>query len=190
MIKTKSRLKAFLLSFFLIVCCVFSQKSHAQNKIDALSEGNITFFILTMTEMTSGANLETSQANIVQFLNRHLHPKARFKSALQYNIPGFPAQENSIALNKEQFIENVQHSAQSMDNYQTSIEVQDIRISKDGQKATLRTIGRESGTMNASGELIPVEGDSHCTQIIMLSDKGVIQIYNANCATTIRFQEY
>lgn len=190
MIESGSRLITFLLSFFLIIFCVSAQSSYAQNKIATLSESDVTAFIQNMTDITSGENLSHSQGAIVQFLDRHLHPKARFKSALQYNIPGFPTQESSVALNKEQFIENIQAGSQTLDNYNTSVEIRDIRISKDGKKATLSTIGKESGIMNTAGQQFPVEGDSTCSQIIMLSDQGIIQVYNANCKTTIRFQEF
>lgn len=190
MIKSGSKRIALLLSFFLFIFCVSAKNTYAQSKINALNENNITFFIQDMTAMTSGGNLSNSQGSIVQFLDRHLHPKARFKSALQYNIPGFPTQENSVSLNKEQFIENIQTGSQTLENYETSTEVHDIKISKDSRKATLRTVGYERGTMSASGQQFPVEGNSTCNQIIMLSENDIIQIYHANCKTTIRFQEF
>lgn len=190
MIQEQSKLTAFLLSFLFLTFCAFSQNAHAQRKIDSLNNGNITFFVQDMTEITSGNDASMPQGHAIKFLERHLHPNARFKSAISYNMPGFPAQENSISLNKEQFIENIQAGSQTLEDYETSVEVRDIKISRDGRKATLNTIGYERGTMSASDQQFPVEGNSFCTQIVKLSDKGVIQIYHANCKTTIQFQEY
>ena len=190
MIKTRltSFKKTCLLACFSL--CFYSGTGHAQSKVDKLTKNNIENFVQTLTEMTSGNNLESSSSQIIQFLESHLHPKARFKSALVFNVPGHPAQENSMALDKEDFINSLADGAKAVQSYESSVEVKNIRISKDKKKATLKTESREQGMMNVEGEQIPVEGNSSCDQIIMLSDDGIIQMYNANCKTVIEFQEF
>ncbi|MFP4313852.1 MAG: hypothetical protein ACLFR0_05950, partial [Alphaproteobacteria bacterium] len=101
-----------------------------------------------------------------------------------------PPQANSMALDKEDFIESINAGSKTLENYDNSVSILEIKISSDKRKATVFTQGRETGTMNAEGEAIPVEGNSKCHQIISLSEKGIIQIYTANCETVISFQDY
>lgn len=95
-----------------------------------------------------------------------------------------------MALDKEDFIESIQAGGQALSNYENNVQILEIKISSDKRKATVQTQGHETGTMNADGQELPVQGNSNCHQIVMLSEKGIIQMYNANCETTISFQDY
>lgn len=188
-IKRKLSVHFCVLCMLTSVTVLWSQNTHAQSKVDTLTDGNIRFFIEDISKITSG-NLGQSPERITTFLNRHLHKHARFKSTLKYNIPGFPPQATALALNKDEFIENIEAGSKALDNYQNDVRIVEIKISSDKRKATVFTEGYETGTMNAQGQAIPVQGNSNCHQIVMLSKKGVIQMYNANCETTISFQDF
>lgn len=182
----------FTTNLYLAFCAFFMltlpQSAHAQNKFDKLTDGNIRFFIEDLSKITAGNGPSMDAKRVSIFLNRHLHPNARFKSVLQYDIPGFPAQANSIALDKSEFIANVESGSQVLENYENDTHIVEIKISSDKKKATIQTQGYERGNINVEGEFLPVEGNSTCHQIIMLSKKGIIQMYNANCKTVISFQ--
>lgn len=189
-ISSFSAINLYKAVFCLFIVMIISLPAQAQNKFDKLTDGNIRFFIEDLTNITSGVDLSADSGRIAAFLNRHLHPDARFKSEMQYKIPGFPAQSNSVALSKEDFIENIQSGSQVLENYQNETQILKINISKDKSKATILTQGRETGMMQVDGQAMPVQGTSNCQQIIMLNEKGVIQMYNANCKTIISFQDY
>lgn len=164
--------------------------SHAQS-VKSLTEDNIKSFVNKTADLTSGKKLEMSSDEIGDYFEEHLHEHARFKSVLKYDIPGFPPQEASMSLDKEEFIDNVKSGAQALSDYKNKIRIKDIKISSDKRKATVQTTGSESGIMPVSSDgktkqHIPVEGASTCQQILML-EKGTIQMYSANCETKIKF---
>lgn len=179
------------LAFFALisVLCAYSLRAYAQ-----LTEESITEFIEKTTEMTSGQGLDYDPEEIKSFLEEHLHKKARFKSTMKYNIPGYPSQSASMTLDKMQFIESVGKGADSVSDYETNVEIKNIRISKDTTKATVQTESMERGMipMSSDGvttEFVPIIGSSSCNQIIMYEER-TIQMYSANCKTIINFEDF
>lgn len=183
---------------FILLCsclCVFlmPQNAHA-NDIRNLTDDNISRFILESSKMMNGQTLEYSTSEIQEYLEKHLHEDARFKSTMNYNIPGYPSQGTSMSMKKEDFIKQIGEGSQAINEYENEISIDDIRISRDKTKATVRTTGFETGYMpvpDGAGNTrhMPIEGSSSCNQVLMLED-GVIQMYSAQCATSITFQEY
>lgn len=183
-----------ILACFCLICAV-PLPAHAGDKISKLTEDIIKEFVQRTAEITSGQDGTMSEEEIMEYLDRHLHKKAYFKSTIKYNIPGQPQQKNAMSLKKREFMENVKKGHESVEDYETQIEVKSVKISKDKNKATVVTKGKEKAimpvpTQDGGVETIPIEGDSTCNQIIMLSAKGIIQMYSANCTTTINFMDY
>ena len=186
----KQSVKARFLIYIMGLLITFgATAAHAQN-FTRLTDSNIEDFIRKTTEMTSGTHLTLNAEEIQDYLEKHLHDKARFKSTVRYNIPGFPASSNALSFNKEEFMENVAEGANSISDYENEIEILDIKISSDKTKATVKTRGLETGTMpvanNGKTQFVPINGESSCAQILTLND-GYIQMYNANCTTIITF---
>ncbi len=181
-------------SFLLLVLCL-PGTSHAERKVTKLTEDAIKDFIIQTADITSGKDGSMSQEKIKTYLNHHLDKGARFKSTMIYAIPGQPAQKNSMSLNKKEFIDSVNEGQKAVDEYETQVEVESVKISKDGKKATVQTASREQALMpitleDGAVEEVPIEGNSNCNQIITLSKKGVIQMFSAQCTTTITFTPY
>ena len=157
------------------------------------TEDTIRAFIEKTTAITSGKESGMSEKEIGKYLDMHLHPDARFKSTMRYAIPGYDAQEKTMSIGKDDFIEGVHQGENAMKDYESETDISDIKISQDGRAATLETTTRESGMMPVEDEgekkELPVEGVSSCTQILMLSDENVIQMYNATCTTEIEFKD-
>ncbi|MCB1531832.1 MAG: hypothetical protein KDJ35_03080 [Alphaproteobacteria bacterium] len=176
----------FLLTFFLFICGISPARAE-------LTEEAIKDFIHKTTEISSGHVESMSPEDISAYLDTHLHKKARFKSAVQYNIPGFPTQETSMSLNKEEYIQGLEQGANALSDYDTDITIKSIKISKDGKRATVQTTGIERGSLPmANGtqtEFVPVEGSSSCNQILKWED-DVIQMYSAICSTVVTFQPF
>ena len=191
----KRKLRVWQSIFILALALTLNSDAEARIKVKKLDANIIKAFIQKTSDITSGQDLQMSQSQIQAFLKRHLHKDSRFKSSIQYDIPGFPAQANSIALNKEQFMKNIAEGSQTLEEYYNEVEILDIQISSDKRKATVKTIGTETGVMiispdGASEQRIPIEGHSTCNQIITISKRHVVQMYNANCETKISFKEY
>lgn len=171
-----------------------SSSSLAADKISKLSEDNITAFIEETTALTSDYDAGFTPDEIRRYLEAHIDKKARFKSTVTYAIPNHPPQSQSLGLDKDEFINQTVDGQKSLEHYETAISVDKVSIAKSGKNATVVTSGIESGYMSVpSGDgmvnEVPVEGSSKCIQIIKLN-KGVIQMYSANCTTTIEFQAY
>lgn len=180
----------YLGALLLTACLALPYTAHAQDhRVKAMTEDNVTDFILQTAEITSGHVKHMSQGDVTQYLQRHLHKDAHFKSEMSYVIPGWPAQTSEMRLDKKEFIESIEKGSQAMDDYDSYVEVDSIRIARDKQTATVKTISRESGTMPVQGENLPVLGSSECTQILRLSRQNIIQMFNAVCKTEIRFQQ-
>lgn len=183
--------KSIVLSALLITLTLSSGISHAQT---ILTEDTIHEFIAKTTHITSGQDIDSTESDIKAYLERHLDPKSRFRSTIVFKIPGFDSQKQSMALNKKDFIDFTLKGSQSIGHYEKTVEVKKVRISKDGQRASIETSGFENGVMpvpteNGSQD-VPVEGSSTCKQILKLSERGVIQMFNANCKTEIQFSQF
>ena len=181
----------YFLPFMALALCVSIAPARAEEK---LTEENIRAFVEKTTMITSGKESGMSGEEIGAYLDAHLHPSARFKSTMRYAIPGFDVQVKVMTVDKDDFIESIHQTGSAMDNYESQIIISDIKISKDGRKATLKTQTHESGKMPISDETgqeeVPVEGMSSCTQILMLSKEEIIQMYNATCVTDIQFDTF
>ena len=112
--------------------------------VTELTDDNIRSFIEQTTAITSGRESEMDDEQINNYLDEHLHHDARFKSTMRYAIPGFDTQVKIMTVDKDDFIESIHQSANTMDGYESQIEVSEIKMSKDGRKATLKTRTLES----------------------------------------------
>jgi hypothetical protein len=186
-----SRITKFIASVLLAV--TFSASSHAQ-EVTQLTEDNVRAFIEKTTQITSGKETEMTQKQIDIYLDVHLHSDASFKSLMRYAIPGFEVQEKILSVNKEDFMKGIHEASDTVSSYQSQIIIDEINISKDGKNAVVKTRTLESGMMPVVDEIekeeIPMEGVSSCTQVIMLSKKNVIQMFNANCVTEVHFNQF
>lgn len=185
--------KLFLLFIAMLAFGLVATPDAEARRIKKLTRSAVADFIKETTDITKNHASDMDMSATIEYLDTHLHKNARFKTIMTYNIPGFPAQDTAISLSKEEFIEQIEKGEKALEDYENQIDIQDIQISSKGTNATVMTTGFETGMMpvqqDGETEYIPVEGSSECSQIIILN-KGVIQMYNANCNTTIHFSEY
>lgn len=168
------------------------QNAYASRIHKKLSKSKVADFIEETSALTSGEGLNEKPGKIREYFEKHLNDKARFKTILRLNVPGFDPQETGMQIDKRGFIEGVEEGGTSLDGYKTEVKINNIDISRDGRKAIVQTSALETGTMpveNDEGdiEIIPVEGNSECRQILVLSTEGYIQMFDAKCETDIHF---
>lgn len=195
MIKYTAHLGLGVFVLVTMLTIIFSVPT-AQARSGALTDEVISEFIQKTTAILSGRTAGMDLDEVQSYLERHLHEDSRFKSTMVYRVPGFPAQESALSVNKKEFIDSVKTGEESLDNYETTVEVLNIKISRDGRKATVQTVSQEAALMpisegaDGSQETVQLQGSSTCTQILMLSKNDVLQMYNANCRTTISFDGF
>ena len=110
-------------------------------------------------------------------------------------MPGLPPQEKSLSLGKADYIDQVKQGAGSVEHYHSEITISDVDLSKDKKRASVNTVSTETGIMqvpqqDGSVEDVPIEGKSECFQVLKIGKKGYIQMFSANCKTTMEFQPY
>ena len=162
------------------------------NSIKALTDANISEFIEDTSILTSNQNIDRNDSEVTAYLDRHIDKKARFRTSITYNMPGLPGTEKVLTLKKQDYIEQVNKGADSVDHYHSDIEIESVKISKNKKTASVNTVTTESGIMklpaeDGSMEEVPIEGESRCFQVLKLSKKGYIQMHSANCVTIMNF---
>ncbi len=183
--------RVLFLLLFSVSALGFSGARADSSEIEELTKKNVINFIERTTVITSGEDDEMSLEDISAYLSKHIHKKARFVSTMRFTMPGMPPQDTKISLKKKDYIESIEKGDQALDDYESEVEIKSVKISRDKKQATVQTVARETGeipTKLDTGETqyVPVEGSSECTQILSLK-KGDIQMYSANCLTTIDF---
>ena len=187
--------------YFMGICafCAFSYVPAAFAddpfmNIQSLSEANVKKFIEHTTDITTGNSQKVSQDKIEEYLDTHLEDGARFSSVMQYNIPGMPQQKAKLSLDKDGFMDSVKKGAEKIEGYETLVEIKEMKIASNKEKAFVKTVSTEYASMpvptdTGDVEDVPIEGVSECTQILSLNS-GVIQMFSAKCVTDINFLEY
>lgn len=161
-----------------------------------LSEQSIKSFIEKTTRLTSGSiDNDATPDDVIDYLDKHIEDEARFKTLMRFDIPGHPPQESAMKMDKGEFIEKIKNGTRDIDDYESSIEILNINMSRDKRTATVQTRNDETAMVpiqNGEGgvETIPMDGTSLCTQIIRMSKRDVIQMYNASCVTDIMFTSF
>lgn len=174
-----------------LIVCIAALPAQAKDKIKRLDKDNITKFVEETTALTNGQKKELPEKEVKRYLDRHLHKQGRYISQITYVVPGFEPQGNVISLDKNEFIDTVAQGAETVENYENSVEIISIDISTDKRKATVLTSGTEQGMMEVQpDQAVPMMGKSYCTQILMLSDDDILQMFHAKCETNIEFQGF
>lgn len=180
--------KTLALGLIFLFLGFFTTKVQASGR---LTDEMIRNFIQETTDITASQDNVFDSGYIRDYLERHLHKHSRFKSTVQYSIPGHDAQKNSLSLNKKDYIDSVLKASKTMGVYDHEIEIIDIRIAKDGGNATVTTKNIESGSLNVSADQqVPMEGVSTCNQIIIINKSNIIQLYSAQCTTKVEFTQF
>lgn len=191
-IHSKTYILGMAAGIFILMGCNLAWADDA--KIKKLTENNVKEFIENTSDLTAGNSKSLSPEKVQTYLEKHLEDKARFKSIMKYKIPGLPVQEAVLNLDKEEFMKSVIEGSEAIEGYENLVEITEIKVASNGKKAFVKTEGTEYASMaiptkTGGTEYVPIEGVSECTQIISLN-KGVIQMYSANCITNIEFLEY
>lgn len=188
--------KKFMLLLFLL-CAFGAPRADAGNAdfVTVLTADKIQAFLEESRNLAVGRDIATAQEDITRYFQNHLAEKGVFKSKTRYELPGFPAQEGEMKLNKEEYIAYVIEGRDLLEDYRTTIEVRAIEISGSGRSATIQTTSTERGKMpwvdeQGNPALIPIDGVSDCEQRLVVSPANYIQLAQADCNTLISFSPF
>ncbi len=161
-----------------------SVPASAQDTMSNLTPLKIRAFIASMTDKTRPGSKLTDE-EVKAYLNTHLMDGGTYRITVTYRMTGHPDQTQEMNLDKAKFIENVIGSRSAMQEYTSSINVDDINVGKDKRSASIKTQTREKGLMpvNADG-YVPFKGQSDCTQDIRLNGETPV-IAAATCQSVI-----
>ena len=173
-----------------LVSPALAQKEYSAQK---MNKAMVKDFIAYTTKITRGAVDRDDISDITDFLKAHIHNDARFKSAMEYVMPGFPAQKNTLKLDKAKYIQNIIDGAGKIGDYDVSVKVKSVKFSKNKRVATVITENTERAMIAVPGrssneeQRVPITGDTTCTQILKVNDDDIVQMYHAKCTTKIMF---
>lgn len=189
---SKTYILGMAAGIFILMGCSSARADDA--KVKKLTQANVKEFIENTTDLTTGNSRSLSPDKVRTYLEKHLENKAKFKSIMKYKIPGLPVQEAVLNLDKDGFMKSVVEGSESIEGYENLVEITEVKVASNGKKAFVKTASTEYASMaipteTGGTENVPIEGVSECTQIISLN-KGVIQMYSANCITNVEFLEY
>lgn len=170
-------------------------RNNNKDFINTLDQRNIKTFLEEVREISTGQRPDMLDDDVANYFDNHLADNGHFKSKMKYDIPGYPAQEVAMELDKQKYINSVVNGRHMMQDYQTSVEVRSLDINAGGKRAELVTVTKETGRMpvpqeNGPEEIVPIEGESKCNQVLTVSTNNFIQMKQAECSTVIRFDPF
>lgn len=165
-------------------------------RVRMLNENNITQFLKAMQDIGTGRNIDMNESDIYDYLDDHIADKAHFESTMSFEIPGMPREESNVKMDKTEYMNAFINGMGGMEAYDTELEIKEMDIGNAGRIADLKTFSTESGNLewgkqdNGEPRMVPVIGESECTQKIAISLSNVIQLARAVCRTHIRFDPF
>lgn len=160
-----------------------------------LSEDMIRQFLSNMSALSVGAQA-AGDDEVAQHLYRHIAEDGTFKSAVTYDIPGYPSQDVNLSLSKMEYIAATVDNRARMQDFESTLEISDIRFTPTRNGATLKSLSKDKGKISVPDQqsgtqkILPVTGETHCTQKIGLDRDGTIQLREADCRTLIKFDPW
>ncbi len=181
-----------------------NQKDQREDFIVALNKQNIEAFLKEVSEITTGQRPDMLHDDVENYFTNHVTNKSTFKSVMKYNIPGFPTQDIDMELDKDQYIKMVLKGLYMLQDYQTEVSIENLKIGSNGKSATFKSRTKEKGRMpwvkdsenkdnsegNQNAEMIPIEGESVCEQKLIISYNNFMQMAKAECSTAISFDPF
>lgn len=170
-------------------------QNNSKDFINTLNENNIRDFLEEVREISTGQRPDMLDDDVANYFDNHMADSGKFESTMRYDIPGYPTQEITMKLDKKKYINSVVNGRHMMEDYNTSVEIRTLDITRGGKQAKLVTVTKEKGRMpvpqkDGQEEIVPVTGESKCEQILIVSTNNFIQMKSADCATVIKFDPF
>ncbi len=172
--------------------------AHADNIRDfaqTLDESSVKAFVEELRAVSTGQDADAAQGDAAAYLKNHLADKGSFRSKTTYEMPGYPVQEVEMEFQKSEFIDNIANGNGLLQDYETSVAIEDLNISNGGRSATFKAKISEKGRIpwpdgRGGQEMVPIKGSSDCQEKVIVSLNNYMQLADADCATTISFAPF
>lgn len=177
-----------------------SGKSNANRNdfVTRLTEQNLLSFLQEVQDIATGKRVEMADDEVIDYMNNHIADKAEFKSIVRYEVPGFPNKDIEMKIGKPEYINTIVKGRYTLQDYNTAVTLDDLKIENNGKRATFTSITDEQGLMpfpkdknNPDDiEILPIKGTTKCAQVMIVSFNNFIQMATANCRTIISFDPF
>lgn len=173
---------------------VHSHQDKISHEIKALTDKNVSEFILKMADVTDGKDSKMDQVAITNWLMDHLSESGTFSTQINYSGEGMPDAPEEMSMTRNDYVGHVLEGLKAVGNHETKVSVESVSVDPSRKSAAAVTIIRESGTLPVAGDdgvevPVSVTGISYCEQNIALVSANLIQLTGAKCSTTVGIAE-
>ena len=184
---------AFNVVLAMILFSAFIKDAAPPLSVSQLTEANVTSFIEDVSAISGGMKEDMDSFAITTFLMDHISDDSRFSTILKYRIDD-GEDEEQMDMGKMDFISYVLKGQETMDRHESRVDIDYIKITGGGRSAHVVTTTRERGMIMAFNDFgdestVPVVGTSYCEQELVLSDKKMIQMKEADCTTYMEISD-
>jgi hypothetical protein len=168
--------------------------SESSKSIKALTDANVSAFILKMADVTDGKDAEKGQLGATEWLMAHLSESGVFATQINYSGEGMPDKPEELSMTRDQYVGHVIEGLKAVGQHETKVTVESVSIDPSKKSASTVTVIRESGVLPVMAEdgtqvPVPVTGISYCEQTVALASENVIQLTGVKCSTTVGIAE-
>ena len=162
--------------------------------VSKLDRSNVTAFINEVTQVSGGLREDMDPYSVAMYFKKHIKEDGKFVSRIDYSIPDYPETTRDLEMDRETYISHVLQVMKDFDKHEAAVRVENVEIMNDGRAALVVTTNYERGVIPVQGimgdaQMLPVTGTSFCEQEVVLSDKKIIQMAEAECKTNIAFAD-
>lgn len=179
-------------TFLVLIVGVSLMTTSKEATPTTLTTASIEQFIEELSNVTAGKKEGMDSAGVTEFLMKHLASGGEFITQMTYIGETMEEREEDITMSKLDYISNVLQGLENIEEHESSLHIDHINISSDGQEALVVFSNYEEGRMPLPSQVsgmrkIAMSGTSYCEQKLGLTEKQVIQLLSENCITDISF---
>jgi hypothetical protein len=158
-------------------------------RLQAMTEEDVRIFSYDISKVTAGKRVGFDSSAVTKYFMSHIADDGVFNSILKSDIPGI--KPRNASLDKKAYISDLLQDMRNKGVHDISMKVEDIKISNNGRLATAQITRRESASIQMAAkkdeeaDVIPIVEMSRCKQTFSLSNNHLIQLQEADCATSI-----
>lgn len=179
-------------TFLVLIVGISLMTTSKQSSPTTLTASVVEQFIQELSEVTAGKKEDMDSPAVTEYLMKHLSRNGKFKTQMTYIDETMEKREEDITMNKLDYISNVLQGLDGIEGHESSLHIEHINITPDGQEAFVVFSNYEEGRMplpSQAGSMrkIAMSGTSYCEQKLGLTEKQVIQLLSESCMTDISF---
>lgn len=181
-------------NIFIAIIAATTFMSGEKVGVSQLNESNVKAFINEVTEVSGGLREDMDSYSIVTYFMKHIKEDGHFISRIDYSIPDYPETTRDLEMDRDTYISHIIQAMNDFEKHEAAVRIENVEIQENGRSALVITTNYERGVIPVQdimgdAQMLPVTGTSYCEQEVVLSDKKIIQMAEAQCNTSIAFAD-